>query len=183
MRIQFNKNVSQSAVSNNDIVILVSNIYQHFIRCDYTQALTLYKQPYIDYMLCKPQLFQFAINPMVTGNKYTVNLTSFHPQSAFLLCYINKQNPTFTEQTVFYPIKDIEIQDNANKNIHNQVVFNKPLLRNEILKYFKEVPWLKENIDTMNLINFCLDPRQSIKHNITGGNSFSDSDFKFIFTA
>lgn len=95
--------------------------------------MTLYKQPFVDYVYVKPQIYQFAINPLITGNKYTVNLTSFHTQSAFLLCYINKQNPTFAEQTVFYPIKDVEIQDNENKNIHNNVVYVKPLLRNEML--------------------------------------------------
>ena len=50
LRIQFNKNVSQSTVSNNDISFLVANIYQHFIRTDYTQAMTLYKQPFVDYV-------------------------------------------------------------------------------------------------------------------------------------
>ena len=128
LRIQFNKNVSQSAVSNNDIVFLVSNIYQHFIRTDYTQTVNLLKQPFVDYIYVKPQLYQFAINPLVTGNKYTINLTSFHVQSAFLFCYINVQNPTFVTQTVYYPIKDIEIQNSENKNILNNVVMVKPLL-------------------------------------------------------
>ena len=67
LRIQFLKNVSQPVVAGNyvpngtplvqdiNIYFQVANIYQHFIRTDTTQTVSLLKQPFIDYPYVKAQ--------------------------------------------------------------------------------------------------------------------------------
>ena len=67
LRIQFLKNVSQPVVAGNyvpngtplvqdiNIYFQVANIYQHFIRTDTTQTVSLLKQPFIDFPYTKCQ--------------------------------------------------------------------------------------------------------------------------------
>ena len=55
-------------------------------------------------------------------------MLSFHPETAFILLFVNKQNGNYSENNTYYALKDIEILDAQNVNIHNQTILNKSVL-------------------------------------------------------